>query len=270
MRPCSMKSTRSARASGRAGRCSDTSTAQGRRSTRSKNASAASGSSCEVGSSSSSSLGRSASAEARQTRCSSPAESSETARSARCRAPTAASASSTRGQISADATPTFSRPNATSFATRLITAWSSGSWKTEATCPTSDAGADSRVSRPATITRPAKTPPWKCGTSPASARRSVDLPPPEGPSSAMCSPSSIVSEMPSSTGLPATYASAGRRSGLDEPCAHDDENRAGERQPVQPGPGGLRGPCVARAAVAARLHRLGEVEAALERAGQER
>ena len=74
----------------------------------------------------------------------------------------------------------FSSPKATSFATLAITAWSSGSWKTDATVPTSRAGSVSRVSAPPTTTRPAKTPPWKCGTSPAIARRSVDFPEPDG------------------------------------------------------------------------------------------
>ena len=43
------------------------------------------------------------------------------------------------------------------------------------------AGAVLSVSCPPTVTRPEKRPPWKCGTSPQSARRSVDLPSPEGP-----------------------------------------------------------------------------------------
>ena len=97
----------------------------------------------------------------------------------------------------------FSRPKAISFATCAITIWSSGSWKTDATMPASWAGRASRVSSPPTTTLPEKTPPWKCGTSPASARRSVDLPEPDGPSSATCSPSAIRSETPSSTGAPA-------------------------------------------------------------------
>ena len=93
-------------------------------------------------------------------------------------------------------TPRFSSPNATSFATIVITTWSSGSWKTVATVPASSAGRAVRVSSPATTTRPAKRPPWKCGTSPASARSSVDLPEPEGPSSATTSPGSSSSETP--------------------------------------------------------------------------
>ena len=82
-------------------------------------------------------------------------------RSARWRAPTASSASSVRGQISADGTPRFSSPKATSFRTSAITTWSSGSWKTAAVVPASTAGRDLRVSIPATSTLPAKRPPWK-------------------------------------------------------------------------------------------------------------
>ena len=40
----------------------------------------------------------------------------------------------------------FSRPNATSFSTRVITTWFSGSWKTDETMPASSAGpCDARV-----------------------------------------------------------------------------------------------------------------------------
>ena len=85
-------STRSAIASARSTRCSESTTAHCACSTAARNASAPSGSSCEVGSSSSSSCGSSASADARQTRCSSPPESSTVRRSARCDAPTSARA----------------------------------------------------------------------------------------------------------------------------------------------------------------------------------
>ena len=71
------------------------------RSTASRKSAAASGSSCEVGSSSSSRRGSSASADARQTRWSSPPESSTVFRPHRWSASTASSARSTRGQISA-------------------------------------------------------------------------------------------------------------------------------------------------------------------------
>ena len=51
-----------------------------------------------------------------------------------------ASARSTRGQISAGGVPRFSSPKATSFATIVITTWSSGSWKTVAAVPASSDG----------------------------------------------------------------------------------------------------------------------------------
>ena len=57
------------------------------------------------------------------------------------------------------ATAMFSSPNATSFSTRIITTWFSGSWKTDATVPASSAGPCDRVSRPPISTRPAKRPP---------------------------------------------------------------------------------------------------------------
>ena len=43
----------------------------------------------------------------------------------------------------------------------------------------------------ATMTVPAKVPPWKCGTSPRAARSSVDLPEPDSPVSTQNSPGSI-------------------------------------------------------------------------------
>ena len=56
------------------------------------------------------------------------------------------------------------------------------------------AGRVTRVSSPPISTRPEKRPPWKCGTSPDSARSSDDLPDPEGPSRATTSCSWMSSE----------------------------------------------------------------------------
>ena len=81
IRPPSRKSTRSQAPSTRSGRCSETTTATPADRASSIASSAPSGSSCEVGSSSSSSCGPSASTEARQTRWSSPPDSSATCRS---------------------------------------------------------------------------------------------------------------------------------------------------------------------------------------------
>ncbi len=154
MRPSSIITTRSAIASARSTRCSERTTAHCACSTAARNASAPSASSWEVGSSSSRSCGRSASADARQTRCSSPPESSTVRRLARCEAPTSSRATATCGQISSGATAMFSRPNATSLSTRVITTWFSGSWKTDETMPASSAGPCDRVSRPPTSTSP--------------------------------------------------------------------------------------------------------------------
>ena len=112
----------------------------------------------------------------RQTRCSSPPESS-CVRLPRDGVLRRAEPRSTRAPISAGGDPRFSGPNATSFATSPITTWSSGSWNRDATAPASTAGRTFRVSTPPTSTRPSNRPPWKCGTRPARARRSVDLPP---------------------------------------------------------------------------------------------
>ena len=116
---------------------------------RRRTSSAAPGSSCDVGSSSSSSCGRSASAEARQTRCSSPPDSSPTVRSARCSAADERQRLIDTGPDLVGSTPRFSSPNATSLPTRFITTWSSGSWKTDATVPASCAGCERAGVEPA-------------------------------------------------------------------------------------------------------------------------
>ena len=131
-------------------------------------------------------------------------------RDARPRA--AARAARTRGAISAGGAPTFSTPKATSSSTRPKTTWSSGSWKTVATTPARSAGRVRRVSCPPTSTRPWNRPPWKCGTSPARARTSVDLPEPEGPKTATTSPGSSSSETSWSAGSP---AGIGKREAAD-------------------------------------------------------
>ena len=97
----STKRTRVASSSARPTRCSESTTVAPSRSTASRKSAAPSGSSCDVGSSRSSSCGSSASADARQTRWSSPPESSIVFRPQRWSASTEASARSTRGQISA-------------------------------------------------------------------------------------------------------------------------------------------------------------------------
>ena len=118
MRPSSMKSTRSACASGRAGRCSETSTAHGRCSTQVEE---------RVGGRRVELRGRLVEQQQPWTQRERRRErhalqlAARTARRSRgrraCSTPTSRSASSTRGQISAGGVPMFSSPNATSFAT---------------------------------------------------------------------------------------------------------------------------------------------------------
>ena len=76
--------------------------------------------------------------------------------------------------------------------------------------PRARSGACVRVSRPATSTRPSKRPPWNHGTSPASARTSVDLPEPDAPSSSTTSPRSTSSETSRSAGADSGYANVSR------------------------------------------------------------
>ncbi len=122
------------------------------------------------------------------------------ARPARCPAPAMASASRARSGIRPAGTPALSRPNATSRSTDPSTAWPSGSWNTIPAARAIRPGRVVSVSRPATLTRPPKRPPWKWGTSPHSARSSVDFPSPEGPSSSRTSPAARSRSTPRSAG----------------------------------------------------------------------
>ena len=146
--------------------------------------------------------GSSASADARQTRWSSPPESpvdaavGEVRRCRPRRAPRCdARARSPRARCRCSRARTRPRRRRAPS-----TIWSSGSWKTLATVPASSAGRVRRVSRPATSTRPSKRPPWNHGTRPANARSSVDLPEPDGPSRSTTSPGSTASETSRSAG----------------------------------------------------------------------
>ena len=102
-----------------------------------------------------------------------------------------------------------------------------------ATVPASSAGRCVRVSSPATSTRPAKRPPWKCGTSPASERSSVDLPPPEGPSSSTRSPSETVSDTPRTASIPSGYEK--RRSSMRARATAPPRRRSPPRPRPRPG-----------------------------------
>ena len=205
-RPPRTATTRSATLRTRSMRCSLRTTATPRSSASRRRVvareAAAASSSWEVGSSSSRSAGREASTPARATRWRSPLESSAIRRRRRCRAPAALRASRTRPGISSAARPAFWGPKATSRSTVVRTAWASGSWKSSPARRATTAGGVRRVSRPSTTTRPSKRPPWKWGTRPASARRRVDLPPPEGPSISSTSPAATSSDTPSSAAGP--------------------------------------------------------------------
>ena len=151
----------------------------------------ATGSSCEVGSSSSSRRGPAASAAASATRCSSPPERVRTGRSSRSAMPSASAVSST-ARASARAAHAAAlerqldlRAHAVHHDLRLRVLEARGR-------PTSAsrAGPVRRACRgPQTRTRPASSPPKKCGTRPQAARSSVDLPLPDTPASTTSSPS---------------------------------------------------------------------------------
>ena len=204
MRPACMAITRSATARHRSRRCSASTIVVSHSwlSRRSSpiSSSAATGSSWDVGSSSSTTRGLPASAAPRATRCFSPPESSCVERSSRWSTPSANATSSTPRATSAELCPPLSSASASSARTELITSCVSGSWKSTPTTPPRRAGPCSRVSRPQIRTRPAKRPPWKCGASPQAARSSVDLPCPERPASRQNSPGAMARLTPSSAG----------------------------------------------------------------------
>ena len=114
--------------------------------------------------------------------------------------PSASAASSTPRATAAALQPRFSSGNASSARTVPITTCVSGSWNSEPATADSSAGPCSRESRPPATSRPANSPPWKCGTSPPAARSSVDLPEPEPPASTTNSPGSTRSETSASAG----------------------------------------------------------------------
>ena len=108
--------------------------------------------------------------------------------------PSASAASSTPRATAAGANPRFSSGNASSARTVPISTCVSGSCSSVPATAASSPGPCSRVSSPAQRSRPANTPPWKCGTSPQAARSSVDLPEPDPPETTTNSPGSTVSE----------------------------------------------------------------------------
>jgi hypothetical protein len=109
--------------------------------------------------------------------------------------PSASAVSSTPRATAAALQPRFSSGNASSDRTVPMTTCVSGSWNSVPATAETSAGPCSRVSSPPHASRPANAPPWKCGTSPAAARRSVDFPEPDAPASTTNSPGSTASDM---------------------------------------------------------------------------
>ena len=163
IRPSTRASTRSAAARQRSSRCSAQTTASPHSSFSRRNnpisSSPATGSSWEVGSSSSTRRGRPTSAAARATRWSSPPESVSAVRSSRCGIASASAASSTARARAAGGSPRISSGNASSPRTVVETTCVSGSWATRPTAPPSSAGPWSRTSRPPTSISPLTSPP---------------------------------------------------------------------------------------------------------------
>ena len=109
--------------------------------------------------------------------------------------PSDSAVSSTALATAAAGSPRCSSGSSSSPRTPPITTWVSGSWKTVPHTAASSPGPWSRTSRPPTSSRPLASPPWKCGTSPQSARSSVDLPDPDTPASTVKVPGSSSSEI---------------------------------------------------------------------------
>ena len=240
-----MKSTRSARASGRAGRCSETSTAHGSCSTQIEER--LGGLRIEL---------RRRLVEQQQPRTEGERRSEADALQLAGRElgdrPLGQVAGTDRGQRLLDARPDLARRRRRRSRGRTRPRSRRGSSPPGPRGP----GRRRRRGRRATPGRPRA-----CrGRRPSRARRrrrrgsagrapraravSVDLPPPEGPSRTTCSPSSIVSETPSSTGAAGDVA----RSAGPSTCARASHaptttstERAGERQPVEPASSGGRG-----------------------------
>ena len=155
--------------------------------------------------------------------------------------PSASATSSTPRATAAEPWPRLSSASASSARTVLITSCVSGSWKSDARVRRrAAAGPCSRVSRPASVTRPAKRPPWKCGTSPQAARSSVDLPAPESPASRQNSPGRDVEVDVAQRGALGARVAVGdlleaqqRRSRLDPPAVGERQQRGDEERDAE-------------------------------------
>ena len=182
--------TRSTRSSQGPNRCSTTTVVSPRARTTSpttcRTEAALRGSSIAVGSSSSSTRGDIASAPASASRCCSPPDRVSGLEPARWLNPTSSSAAAIGADIASRGIPRFSSPNATSRSTDEATTAEPGSWSTRPTDPAAPPGAT-----PSTSTVPVRSPASAVSRSPATARSTVDLPEPLGPTSSTRSPAAI-------------------------------------------------------------------------------
>ena len=156
------------------------------------------GSSAAVGSSSTSTRGRSARMAAMATFCFWPPESVAISRSRKSSIPTVSSACCMRAGISSCGTPKFSNPNSSSSRTFDATNWASISCNTLPTRRDTSVRVTSHVSRPSTRHAPYSSPAKWCGTAPDITDANVDLPAPDGPIIPTNSPLATASDVCSS------------------------------------------------------------------------
>ena len=161
------------------------------------------GSSCAVGSSSTTTPVPIATMLAIATRCCSPPDSANGSRSARCAIPSRASTASIRASISERGTARFSSPNASSSRTVSFEAesWLAGVAKTIPTRPRRSfdtavtRSVSPSVARPSTVARTTR------GMKPAASSASVDLPAPVRPATPTRVPAATERLTPSSASV---------------------------------------------------------------------
>src|SRR5690606_8014133 len=165
-----------------------------------------SGSSADVGSSNRSTLGRSASARAMATRCCCPPESWRGRASALSASPTRASSSRASGSTSSRRRRCAETGASTTFSSAVRCGNRLKLWKTNpiwVRCPRISRSLSSRrvlpLRRYPTSSPSMEMKPWSTFSRWLIARRSVDLPEPDGPSTTVTDPGRTVSDTPRST-----------------------------------------------------------------------
>ena len=157
------------------------------------------GSSWDVGSSSSSTRGCSAMTEARFRSCFCPPDRASTGRENHSSMPKKLAISATRRRMTGVAKPRLSIPKASSCHTRSVTICSSGFCSTKPISAACRRASSAESGSPKKEISPVKLP---CGVSAGfSARSSVDLPPPDGPTSATVCPGRMSMETPRITSV---------------------------------------------------------------------